>query len=344
MGFPLPGQVHRFGWIGVDLFFALSGYLIGGQLLAPLLGDGTPSSRGPAPRRLELGRFFARRALRILPAYLVILAIYVLLPSWREYPQMFPPWKFLLSVQNLGLRGGTAFSHAWSLAVEDQFYLLLPLVLLFVVRSRRAAIIVPGAIVIGGLALRWFLARQNLTEEGVDFRGFQTFIYYATWTRLDPLVFGVALAAIEKFRAQWWQRLMNLASWLWLPGLVLIFFALWLGETDQLNVTTCVWQFLLIALGMAALLVCAVSPRLPFCRIKIPGAAFIASIAYSAYLIQKLVIHFVVQFCANHDIALTSAPALIGVELCVYAAAIVLFFAVERPFLQLRHRIVSRSR
>lgn len=333
MGFPLPGQAHRFGWIGVDLFFVLSGYLIGGQLLAPL-------ARGEG---IKLGRFFARRALRILPAYLIILAIYFLLPPWREYPEMFPLWKFLLSVQNIGLRGGTAFSHAWSLAVEDQFYLLLPLVLLLVIRSRRAALIVPCAIVLAGLGLRWFLALQNLGDGGVSFRGFQTLIYYATWTRLDPLVFGVGLAAIEKFRPLWWQRLMNLAPWLWLPGLALVVSAFWIEEPGVITVTTCVWQFLLIALGMAALLVCAVSPRLPFRRVKIPGAAFIASIAYSAYLIQKLVIHFVAQLCDAHNIALTSLPALIGVQICVYAVATILFFAVERPFLQLRHRIVRRE-
>lgn len=334
MGFPLPGQAHRFGWIGVDLFFVLSGYLIGGQLLAPI-------ARGEG---IKLRRFFARRALRILPAYLVILALYFLIPSWREYPEMFPVWKFLLSVQNIGLRGGTAFSHAWSLAVEDQFYLLLPLVLLFLIRSRRAALIVPGAIVLGGFALRWFLARQNLGDGGVSFRGFQTWIYYATWTRLDPLVFGVTLAAIEKFRRQWWQRLMNLAPWLWLPGLALIVSAFWIEEPGVITVTAAVWQFPLIALGMAALLVCAVSPRLPFRRVKIPGAAFIASIAYSAYLVQKLVIHFVAQLCANRNIAPESFAAIVGVELCVYAAATVLFFAIERPFLKLRHRIASRSR
>jgi peptidoglycan/LPS O-acetylase OafA/YrhL len=343
-GFKLPGRADRFGWIGVDLFFVLSGYLIGGQLLAPLCGDGTPSSREDGPRRINLGRFFARRALRILPAYFVVLAIYVFLPFWREYPEMFPLWKFLLSVQNLGLRGGTAFSHAWSLGVEDQFYLLLPLVLLLALRWRLAAIIIPCAIVLGGFALRWFLALQNMTDTGVSFRGFQMWIYYATWTRLDPLVFGVALAAVEKFRPAWWQRLMNLAPWLSLPGLGLIAYALYLGETEEIAVATCIWQFPLIALGMAALLVCAVSPRLPFRRVKVPGAAFIASIAYSAYLIQKLVIHFVAQFCASRGIALTSTAALIGVELCVYTAATILFFAVERPFLQLRHRFAARSR
>ena len=332
-GFKLPGRVDRFGWIGVDLFFVLSGYLIGGQLLAPLA----------CGQRFNLGRFFARRALRILPAYLVVLSIYVLLPSWREYPEMFPAWKFLLSLQNIGLRGGTAFSHAWSLAVEDQFYLLLPLVLLFVNRWGRAAVIVPCFIVLGGFALRWFLALQNLGESGVSYGGFQTWIYYATWTRLDPLVFGVALAAIEKFRPQWWQRLINLAPWLWLPGLALVIYALYLGETENLTVTTCIWQFPLIALGMAGLLVCAVSPRLPFRRVKIPGAAFFASIAYSAYLMQKLVIYFVAQFCFSHNLSLSSPAALVGVEVCVYAAATILFLTVERPFLQLRHRIARRN-
>src|SRR6266480_4650353 len=80
-GFKLPGRVDRFGWIGVDLFFILSGYLIGGQLLAPLARD----------QRINLGRFFARRALRIMPAYFAALAIYFLLPSWREYPEISQP-------------------------------------------------------------------------------------------------------------------------------------------------------------------------------------------------------------------------------------------------------------
>src|SRR5207244_5859403 len=142
-GFKLPGGVDRFVWTGVDLFFVLSGYLIGGQLLAPL-------ARG---QRINLGRFFARRALRIMPAYFVVLAIYIFMSSWREYPEMYLTWKFLLSVQNIGLHGGTAFSHAWSLAVEDQFYLCLPFILLFVNRLPRAAVIILCVIVFGGILL-----------------------------------------------------------------------------------------------------------------------------------------------------------------------------------------------
>jgi len=333
MGFPMPGRVHRWGWIGVDLFFVLSGYLIGGQLLAPLARD----------QSINLGRFFARRALRIMPAYFVILAIYIFLSSWREYAEMTPWWKFIVSVQNIGLHGGTAFSHAWSLAVEDQFYLALPFILLFINRWPRAAIIVPCLIVSGGIALRTFLAFQNPAEiSGVSSRGFQTWIYYPTWTRLDPLVLGVVLAAIEKFRPMWWKRLTNYAIWLWLPGLALIVFALWLGEGEYLNFSTAIWQFPLLAFGFAGLLVCAQSDRLPLRNVRIPGAAFIASIAYSAYLVQKLVIHAVAEFCRAHDIALASTFALIGVEVAVYAVATLLFLLIERPFLLLRRRIAPR--
>src|SRR5437667_4252999 len=248
-GFKLPGRVDRFGWIGVDLFFILSGYLIGGQLLAPLARN----------QRINLGRFFARRALRIMPAYFVILAIYIFLPSWREYPEMYPTWKFLLSVQNIGLHGGTAFSHAWSLAVDDQFYLVLPLLLLVLYPRPRSSVIIACIIILGGIALRTILAFQNLTETGVSFRGFQAWIYYPTWTRLDPPVLGVALSAIENFGPCWWQGLTDLAPWIWLPTLGLIGYALWLGEGEHLTIAACVWQFPLVAVGMAALLVCAVS-------------------------------------------------------------------------------------
>ena len=334
MGFPWRGRVHRWGWIGVDLFFVLSGYLIGGQLLAELARN----------NRLDLRRFYARRALLILPAYLFILTIYFLLPLWREYPDMAQPlWKFLFSLQNIALHGGTAFSHAWSLAVEDQFYLALPFILLVVFWRPRAAIVLSCLIVLGGVLLRALLPSQNATDTGVSFRGFQAWIYYPTWTRLDPLVFGVMIAAIEKFRPRLWQRLTNLAIWLWLPALALIVYALWLGEGDYINFTACVWQFPLLATGMAALLICALSPRLPLGRVAVPGAAFIASIAYSAYLVQKLLIHGVAEFCRSQDIDSKSGPALIGVELCVYAGAAILFFAVERPFLQLRHRVAPRA-
>jgi peptidoglycan/LPS O-acetylase OafA/YrhL len=329
-GFALPYQWHRFGWVGVDLFFVLSGYLIGGQLIGRLAQDGA----------IDFGRFYTRRALRILPAYFAVLAIYFLLPSWREFPEIGPLWKFLISVQNINLRGGTAFSHAWSLAIEDQFYLLLPLLLVFVSRKPGTGAVIVVAVFLGGLGLRAFLAWQHSGSSGVSFGGFQRWIYYPTWTRLDPLVLGVALAAIEIHRPVWWTRLIGSARWLWILGLAAVSCGLYIGE-NELTIATCVWQFPLIALGMSAFLVCVVSPRLPFRQVPIPAAAFLASIAYSVYLSHKLVIHFALQFCATYHIPLKSVRALLLVDVCIFAVGTVLFFAVERPFLQLRRRVAS---
>ena len=102
--------LSRYGWMGVDLFFVLSGFLIGGQVLAPL-------SRA---QPLRFGDFYLRRAFRILPAYWVVLALYALVPAWRERPEMEPLWKFVLMVMNLGNDySRPAFSHAWSLCVAE---------------------------------------------------------------------------------------------------------------------------------------------------------------------------------------------------------------------------------
>src|ERR1051325_4275402 len=95
------------GWAGVDLFFVLSGYLIGSQWLKPL-ADGRP----PA-----FGRFYLRRALRTMPAFFAVLAVYFAFPSTREAPGIQPLWQFLSYTVNvlIDYRHNQAFSHVWSL-------------------------------------------------------------------------------------------------------------------------------------------------------------------------------------------------------------------------------------
>jgi peptidoglycan/LPS O-acetylase OafA/YrhL len=328
-GFGLPYDVHRFGWVGVDLFFVLSGYLIGGQILGQLQERDS----------FRFGRFYARRALRILPAYLVVLAVYFLLPTWRERQVISPLWKFLLSVQNILLQPGTAFSHAWSLAVEDQFYLVLPLLLFGLVRRRKMAMAIPGLIFMGGLLLRAGLASWKADASGQSpGKEYYLWIYYPTWSRLDPLVFGVVLAALERHRASWWSRLTGAAPWLWLPALGMIAGGLYFHERAP-TVASCVWSFPMIAIGMALLLVCSVSPRLPFHRRPVPGAAFLARVAYSVYLSHKLVVHFVAGLCTRYAVAPSSFTAIVALDVAIVLCGTALYFAVERPFLQLRNRI-----
>ena len=83
-------EIARTGWMGVDLFFVLSGYLIGSQLLRPYLSGAQPS----------LPDFYLRRAFRVLPAYLTVLALYLAVPMFREAPSLSPTWQFLTFTEN----------------------------------------------------------------------------------------------------------------------------------------------------------------------------------------------------------------------------------------------------
>lgn len=113
--------VGKFGWTGVDLFFVLSGYLISSNLFQQMANAGT----------IILSDFFIKRFFRIIPAYLTVVAIYFLIPAFREREALAPLWKYLTFTQNFGLdlRVQGTFSHAWSLCIEEQFYFLLPVIL-----------------------------------------------------------------------------------------------------------------------------------------------------------------------------------------------------------------------
>ncbi len=112
------------GRLGVRLFFVLSGFLITGILLE------ARAAGGPAATGSILRAFFVRRALRLLPLFYVVLAIScVFSPSVRE------GWLWHATYQTnhyIAILGGwpTAFAHAWSLAVEEQFYLVWPWIIL----------------------------------------------------------------------------------------------------------------------------------------------------------------------------------------------------------------------
>lgn len=112
----------KFGWTGVDLFFVLSGFLICSQLFAQIKNSQAISFR----------LFFLKRFFRIIPAFCITIGLYFCFPVFREKESLPPVWKFLTFTQNLDLdlKDFGTFSHAWSLCVEEHFYLFLPLILI----------------------------------------------------------------------------------------------------------------------------------------------------------------------------------------------------------------------
>ena len=190
--------------------------------------------------------------------------------------------------------------------------------------------------------IRALIAHINLNSPEPSFTVWQKFIYYPTYSRLDPLTMGVCLAAIENFRPTWWTALSKMAHLdLASRHLLRLSSRSFLAE-DTLSVTSCALGFPLIALGFSALLLCAVSSELPFSRVAIPGAAFLATVAYSVYLSHKLMIHWTLMFGAAHSIAETSLIGYLLMLSSILVGGSALFFAVERPFLQMRQRYVKR--
>jgi peptidoglycan/LPS O-acetylase OafA/YrhL len=343
--------LKAYGWVGVDLFFVLSGYLIGAQLL-------TPIARG---ERLDLRAFFLRRSLRILPAFLVVLALYAILPFLWEAPDMPPLWRFITFTMNFDLAyqlKGT-FSHAWSLCVEAQFYLILPLVLLLLgrIRSATPAFAVAILIVLIGMVLRFAIWNEAIgarlemgNYKGLGFLYLKD-IYYPTYCRLDGLVFGVLLAAVKIFWPGSWRhtdsRVMFAGGAAFLAAsLALAAYRGALAPTQAhlptLSLPGAVAAYPLFAFGCTLILASLIKAEAMLSRWRLPGATLVAALSYSLYLTHKLVMHL--------DGLVIGTDRLQGwTGLLVYfstslVAASALWLVIERPFLRMRGGISTRSR
>ena len=337
-----PEALHapaHFGWIGVDLFFVLSGYLIGTQLFRPYLQGG----------RIQITEFYRKRAYRILPAFAVVLALYVLLPMWREAPGLQAPWQFATFTENLLIDYGKnqAFSHAWSLCVEEHFYLVLPVLTLWLMRRPAAwkTYGVLAALVVAGVAARSYVLLHTLRPLGPESDDFGVVyiekMYYPTYVRLDGLIAGIALALLQTYRSGWWASLRKRGHSLGSGGMAVVALAMWCSATRFASVEgkAAVWDLVgypLLACGFALLTASAVSENGWLARVRVPGAKPLATLAFSLYLTHKEAVHLLLHFFpALPDGSYLMLPMLFGA--CVAVAGL-LYLGVERPFLRLRDR------
>ncbi len=326
--------LSRYGWMGVDIFFVLSGFLIGRQVLTPL-AQGSDFS---------FGAFYSRRAYRIVPAFAVVLAVYVAFPALREAPGMAPWWQFATFTMNLLVDYGTqqAFSHAWSLCVEEHFYLVFPALAWWLTRrpsvAKFASVCV--ALVLAGIALRGAVWLHD-SALAPPRNWFVEDLYYPSWNRLDGLLAGVVLAAVAAFRPARWARMLAHGNTFLLLGVVGMALAFWLfRERTGLLGNTIGWP--LLSAALACLVVAGAGTSSWIGRRSLPGAGWIAATSYSLYLSHKLVFVAVDRGLGDW---LQGRGMLV---LLVYAGATALagaalHYAVERPFLRLRERRRSRA-
>ncbi|GAB7125732.1 acyltransferase [Silvimonas sp. JCM 19000] len=329
------GVLSEIGWVGVDLFFVLSGYLIANQLLAGLV----------AGKRLSFKAFYARRALRTLPVYWVTLAAFFLLPGQLGGNGLPPLWRFVTFSQNWWLQPGTAFSHAWSLCIEEQFYLLLPLLLSLGAATRlprRAAWWVWSLLLVAGIASRI----QHWSDIGPDPAGltYYKYIYFSTLCRADEFLPGVGVAMLRHLQPELWQRITAHGTRNLLAGLVATVGMLWLVHA-YMYVDGYGYGFWMTALGytgiasaFALLVIAALSPRSLLARTRIPGANRLALWSYSFYLVHKPVAHVVSQRLQSlHASEWLRLPLVLAACLLV---GWLLHRYVEQPFMALRQKRV----
>jgi peptidoglycan/LPS O-acetylase OafA/YrhL len=329
------GWVGEVGWVGVDLFFALSGYLIGNQIFAAMR----------SPQGFSLGHFYGRRLLRTLPNFYAILALYFL-SSWFRVEKPLPPlWKFITFTQNINLEPGTAFSHAWSLCIEEQFYLLLPAAALLVGALRGgarwgwAAI---AATLAAGMLVRGLLW-QDLVHGPLAQHNYFKFIYYSSFCRFDELVAGVALALLKNHHAGAWRRLTAHGNLALAAGAAVcaLAFALFLSDRYSFGIT--VFGYPMLALGFALLIVAALGERSLLRTIRVPGAGSLALWSYAVYLTHKQVCILAARPLAGWGYG-PESPMAIGVLLALSVlSGWVLYRLVETPFMALRSRYLPSN-
>jgi len=341
-GTPTFGWVSEIGWVGVDLFFVLSGYLIANQIFGSMV-------RG---RTLSLRAFYARRFLRTLPNFYVVLALYFLFPAVMGGNPPPPLWTFLTFTQNILLQPGTAFSHAWSLCIEEQFYLLLPAVALLgarYVRSVRLGWWLVAALMLAAIAIRSALWLRYGREADGAIAGYHPHIYYATWCRFDEFLPGVALAMLKNFHpARWarllqWRRFTSVAAF---AGAAIVFvLMLKFYRIDDYGYTYAMTAFgySLLACSFALLTLAALSPGSILHSTRVPGAAALAAWSYAIYLSHKQIAVILQRALDARGVPADSAFAVAASVVACLVGGWLLYRLVETPFMALRDRFFPTS-
>ncbi len=304
--------ITTYGWMGVDLFFVLSGFLITGILL------------DTKPTESYFKNFYARRCLRIWPLYYsVLLLMFVIVPLARPqeagliFQKSYPWWSFLFFFQNFLVAEPTygvgPLGVTWSLAVEELFYLVWPLFVRFL--STRRLQILAWTILLFSPVLRLFFSWHHWL------------IYSNPFCRVDGMMAGALLALLVRKPQFAPARLLKFA-WILLPVAGALAIA-----TDMYGA-----QWITFSMDVIA------STALMYLALFSPNAwiqafftnrflMFTGTISYGLYFIHKLPHDFVkaVNVVATHP-----TIAFWGVVAGSYLLAIASWHLLEMPFLKLK--------
>jgi peptidoglycan/LPS O-acetylase OafA/YrhL len=330
-------------FFGMDLFFFLSGFLIGSILLRSIQVDKTQNVR----------RFYLRRVLRTFPSYYVVLTVLALTMTLTAFQHINLKYEYLYATNFTGLRRkDVVMFWGWSLALEEQFYLTVPIFLFVLSRlkSDKARAFLLGAVWLSALGIRlWYFQRHR------PFTDLQLYdqIYFRTKTRFDPLVAGIFLAFLQH---TWrepigkWLSVPRSRACVALPTLT----CLWLLMVPELFgiqhvqfVHLFLWGTVtsLFYLGTLLLLLHGHGAIQRF--LSAPIFRRIATLGYGVYLVHIPVAdHVLVPMAksleAQHvSMVLVWPLSVVALVALSLAVSYVLHVLIEKPSLHLRDRIAA---
>ena len=333
------GHITFVGWIGVQLFFVLSGFLITGILIDTQRAKNYYSG------------FYVRRALRIFPLYFGVLAVaFILLPAIGIVPSRVAMdqssqiwlWTYLSNWPTVFGTGSHAFPHFWSLAVEVQFYLLWPLL----IRSRSPEQCVWLCL---SVAVISFVTRCILAFAGVGVES----IYENSLCRMDALALGGAVAAALRM-THWKDRLVAMRDkfLLWAIMLALIGFvttrfnySTLLGETIGYTIVSLIFMLFLIAAAGADMAGSSGWGR----ALRFPPLRMLGKYSYAMYVFHKPLHDYVgrplvaaMHLDVSASVPLAATYIVIGIVV-TFAVAFVSWHVYEKHFLNLKRFFVPRQ-
>jgi peptidoglycan/LPS O-acetylase OafA/YrhL len=324
-GVGVAADVAGAGWIGVDLFFVISGFLIAGILL---------DTKGDAG---YFRNFYARRVLRIFPLYyLFVIGVFVAFagnPQFRELAGS-PIW-YLVHLGNvpeglLGLDVPYWIAPVWSLAIEEQFYLTFPWLVHFLTRRRLTIVLVSMVVLAPVIRLITMLAVPD--HERVQ--------YLFTLCRIDTIAIGCLLAVIVRsVDVERWRNHAKLAAFAVLPSVIVLAIASRLDRTSEFDR---VFGYSIVAVGCAAVVALVILSRgsRSTTVLRLSPLTYLGKLCFGLYLLHRpadtVVSALGHRLGIDHDLWLLIPK--IGVAI-VFAT--ISWRLIERPFLRLKDRFAT---
>ena len=327
--FPKAGMLFFLGYWGVELFFVLSGFLIGGILIEKVLNTNSFGLN-------TIIDFWKRRWIRTIPIYLIALLLHFISINYIVgFPTSFD-FRYLFFAQNLVHAHPSFFPEAWSLSVEEWFYLSLPLTVLiafiFPTKNKEKRLLVAFL----ALLLLFTYFRWSQSDGTFDINSWDKNIRKVVAFRLDALLYGVIAAWVFKTKKSFaitYRKYLLLFGAILVPIAYFVFYKKFSADFNNVFFSS------LSSLGFALTLFYFKTWQGPKNKSILNAITFLSVISYSLYLIHYT---FLFRVLNNFIIARTlmNASVLLFVYLLFAIVLASLFhYYFEKPFLKLKEKM-----